>query len=307
MSDLAYAEHVKGAFLGLQGRISDELLLIDPSCKDIKDEWKREEGGGGITRVFSHGEFLEKGGVNFSDVRGLQLPPTATLERPELSGLPFRAIGVSVVFHPNNPYVPTSHANVRYFQVGSAEEPTAWWFGGGFDLTPYYPFHEDVISWHKSARSTCLDFGEGLYPKFKKSCDEYFYLPHRKETRGVGGIFFDDFKQGGFENTLRFTQSVGETFRRSYFEIFKKRMHHSFGEKEKDFQKYRRGRYAEFNLVYDRGTLFGLQSEGRIESILMSMPPEVCWKYNWHPEKDSAEERLYTTYLKPCDWLREDS
>ena len=307
MSDLAYAENAKDAFLKLQSQIGNELLLIDPSCHEIKDEWNREEGGGGITRVFSDGKFLEKGGVNFSDVSGSQLPPSATLERPELNGLPFRAIGVSVVFHPHNPYIPTSHANVRYFQVGSAEEPKAWWFGGGFDLTPYYPFHEDVISWHKSARSTCLNFGEELYPKFKKWCDEYFYLPHRKETRGVGGIFFDDFKLGGFENSLNFARSVGETFCNAYFEIFRKRMHHSYGDKEKDFQKYRRGRYAEFNLVYDRGTLFGLQSAGRIESILMSMPPEVSWKYNWHPEKDSAEEKLYSTYLKPCDWLGEES
>jgi coproporphyrinogen III oxidase len=214
-------------------------------------------------------------------------------------------MGVSVVFHPYNPYVPTSHANIRYFEAGPEGNPTEWWFGGGFDLTPYYPFHEDVLLWHKAAKSVCDPFGTDLYPKFKKWCDEYFYLPHRKETRGVGGIFFDDLKLETFEQTLDFVLSVGNCFSDTYFEIFEKRKTTAFGQKQRNFQKYRRGRYAEFNLVYDRGTLFGLQSKGRTESILMSMPPEVSWTYGWSPEADSPEENLYQSYLRPREWLAE--
>jgi len=299
------AEKVKCAFLSLQDEICDHLFQVDGDCKEVRDEWHREEGGGGISRAFSAGHTLEKGGVNFSDVRGKELPPSASLTRPELNGLPFRAMGVSVVIHPDNPYVPTSHANVRYFEAGSPDNPSAWWFGGGFDLTPYYPFWEDVIDWHQAARSACDPFGEELYPRFKKACDEYFYLPHRNETRGIGGIFFDDFNLGGFNHSLDLVTAVGKTYRESYFEIFQRRKNMPFGQREKDFQKYRRGRYAEFNLVYDRGTLFGLQSAGRTESILMSMPPEVSWSYGWTPEPESAEEELYNSYLRPRNWLEE--
>ena len=237
--------------------------------------------------------------VNFSDVVGSELPPTATQNRPDLSGLPFRAMGVSVVFHPYNPYVPTSHANIRYFEAGPENEPEAWWFGGGFDLTPYYPFHEDVIAWHRAAKSVCDPFGHHLYEEFKGWCDRYFFLPHRNETRGIGGLFFDDLNLDSFENSLEFVLQVGDCFSNTYFEIFEKRKITPFGQKQRNFQKYRRGRYAEFNLVYDRGTLFGLQSKGRTESILMSMPPEISWSYGWTPEENSPEEELYVHTLDP--------
>ena len=299
------SESTRNAFLTLQERICGKLLELDPICKETAEEWDREEGGGGITRAFAKGDAMEKGGVNFSDVQGQELPPSATQNRPELSGLPFRAMGVSVVFHPYNPYVPTSHANIRYFEAGPEDNPAEWWFGGGFDLTPYYPFHEDVLLWHEAAKSVCDPFGADLYPRFKKWCDEYFYLPHRKETRGVGGIFFDDLKLETFEQTLDFVLSVGNCFADTYFEIFEKRKTTAFGQKQRNFQKYRRGRYAEFNLVYDRGTLFGLQSKGRTESILMSMPPEVSWTYSWSPEAGSPEENLYQCYLRPREWLEE--
>ena len=305
MSEQLDSESTRNAFLTLQERICGKLLELDPICKETAEEWDREEGGGGITRAFAKGDAMEKGGVNFSDVHGQELPPSATQNRPELSGLPFRAMGVSVVFHPYNPYVPTSHANIRYFEAGPEDNPTEWWFGGGFDLTPYYPFHEDVLLWHEAAKSVCDPFGAGLYPRFKKWCDEYFYLPHRKETRGVGGIFFDDLKLETFEQTLDFVLSVGNCFADTYFEIFEKRKTTAFGQKQRNFQKYRRGRYAEFNLVYDRGTLFGLQSKGRTESILMSMPPEVSWAYGWSPEAGSPEENLYQSYLRPREWLDE--
>ena len=293
----------RSSFLNLQRSIRDQLLELDTGLSVSTDEWEREEGGGGKTWAFQKGQALEKGGINFSDIAGKALPDSATQGRKELAGLPFRAMGVSVVFHPYNPFVPTSHANVRYFEAGPKENPIAWWFGGGFDLTPYYPFHEDVLFWHKAAYSTCQPYGIDLYPKFKSWCDDYFFLPHRNETRGVGGIFFDDLDLGGFEKTLEFCISVGESFRDSYFSIFEKRMAHPFGQKERNFQKYRRGRYAEFNLVYDRGTHFGLQSGGRTESILMSMPPEVSWSYNWNPDTGSKEEELYSSYLVPQDWL----
>ena len=303
MPDPSDAEKARVAFIELQDRICKTLLDHDPSCKLAEDEWERSEGGGGITRAFAKGDALEKGGINFSDVEGSKLPPSAIENRPELSGLPFRAMGVSVVFHPYNPYVPTSHANIRYFEAGPESEPVAWWFGGGFDLTPYYPFIEDVTAWHEGAKSVCDPFGDELYPKFKKWCDQYFFLPHRNETRGVGGLFFDDLNLGGFDNTLKFVLDVGNCFSDCYFEIFEKRRVTPFGQRERNFQKYRRGRYAEFNLVYDRGTLFGLQSQGRTESILMSMPPEVSWTYGWLPEKDSPEEELYLSYLHAQDWL----
>jgi coproporphyrinogen III oxidase len=288
MSEKLDSESTRNAFLTLQERICGKLLEQDPICKETAEEWDREEGGGGITRAFAKGDAMEKGGVNFSDVHGHELPPSATQNRPELSGLPFRAMGVSVVFHPYNPYVPTSHANIRYFEAGPEDN-----------------FHEDVLLWHEAAKSVCDPFGADLYPRFKKWCDEYFYLPHRKETRGVGGIFFDDLKLETFEQTLDFVLSVGNCFADTYLEIFEKRKTTAFGQKQRNFQKYRRGRYAEFNLVYDRGTLFGLQSKGRTESILMSMPPEVSWAYGWSPEAGSPEENLYQSYLRPREWLDE--
>ncbi|MDA8775138.1 oxygen-dependent coproporphyrinogen oxidase [Opitutales bacterium] len=297
------AEQVKECLLALQKSLHTKLFEIDPKIQCQKDQWKRKEGGGGKTFAFKKGDFIEKGGVNFSDVSGEKLPKTATQNRPELEGASFRGMGVSVVFHPDNPFIPTTHANVRYFEARKENEPLNWWFGGGFDLTPYYPFEEDVIEWHKYARNACTPFGNSLYPKLKNWCDEYFHLPHRNESRGVGGIFFDDFCEGGFDQSLSFMKKVGETFQDAYFSIFEKRKSISFSQKEKEFQKYRRGRYVEFNLVYDRGTHFGLQSKGRTESILMSMPPEVSWTYGWEPEPGSPEENLYKNYLQPKDWL----
>jgi coproporphyrinogen III oxidase len=248
---------------------------------------------------------MEKGGINFSDVRGNELPKTATQNRPELVGSKFRAMGVSVVFHPHSPHIPTAHANVRYFEANTPNGEKVWWFGGGFDLTPYYPVHEDVLFWHQCAQKACDPFGQDLYPKFKKWCDQYFFLPHREETRGVGGIFFDDFSRGGFDSSLEFVKTVGETFGEAYFAIAKKRKHLTYSKDQKAFQQYRRARYVEFNLVYDRGTHFGLQSKGRTESILMSMPPTADWVYEWVPPKGSPEENLYLNYLKPRDWLNE--
>jgi len=301
--NMSNADLARSSFLNLQTSVRENLLELDTRLTLSEDEWSREEGGGGRTWVFEKGQALEKGGVNFSDVFGSKLPPSATLDRKELAGLPFRAMGVSIVFHPYNPYVPTSHANIRYFEAGPENKPIAWWFGGGFDLTPFYAFEEDVIDWHEAARCACAPYGKDLYPKYKKWCDEYFFLPHRNETRGVGGLFFDDLDLGGFEKTLEFCLSVGVTFKDTYFSIFEKRMNEPFGQHQRNFQKYRRGRYAEFNLVYDRGTHFGLQSGGRTESILMSMPPEVSWSYNWQPEPGSPENDLYVSYLKPHDWL----
>lgn len=303
MPDKSNAEKARNSFVDLQNRISAYLLTADPNCQSVEDEWHREEGGGGITRAYRKGDALEKGGINFSDVQGEELPSTATQNRPELSGLPFRAMGVSVVFHPYNPFVPTSHANVRYFEAGPQDDPVAWWFGGGFDLTPYYPFMEDIIMWHEAAKAVCDPYGPQLYPKFKSWCDQYFFLAHRNETRGIGGLFFDDLNLNSFDQTLNFVLEVGQCFGDSYFDIFEKRRSTPFGQRQRDFQKYRRGRYAEFNLIYDRGTLFGLQSKGRVESILMSMPPEVSWAYQWTPEKNSPEEELYLSYLRPQDWL----
>jgi coproporphyrinogen III oxidase len=297
------AEQVKSFLLDLQKKLELQLRRTDPEIHYQQDQWLREEGGGGKTISFKNGQIIEKGGINFSDVSGKQLPKTATQNRPELEGASFRGMGVSVVFHPDNPFIPTTHANVRYFEAKKENQPLAWWFGGGFDLTPYYPFREDVIEWHQRAKNTCDPFGEQLYPKLKKWCDEYFYLPHRNETRGVGGLFFDDFCEDGFEQSFSFMKNVGKTFQDAYFTILERRKNTPFSEKEKEFQKYRRGRYSEFNLVYDRGTHFGLQSKGRTESILISMPPEVTWVYGWEPEKGSPEEDLYQNYLQPMDWL----
>ena len=297
---------VKNYLLSLQDKICSALEPEDSGAAFKEDAWEREEGGGGRTRVLTSGKVFEQAGVNFSHVFGENLPASATSNRPELAERKFQAMGVSLVVHPENPYVPTSHANVRFFVAEKPGEPALWWFGGGFDLTPFYPFREDVIHWHETARMACKPFGEEVYPKYKKWCDEYFYLKHRQETRGVGGLFFDDLNAGGFERCFAFMQSVGDHYLKAYLPIVQKRKAINFGEQEKSFQLYRRGRYVEYNLVYDRGTLFGLQSGGRTESILMSLPPVVNWRYNWNPEPDSAEEKLYKEYLQPRDWL-EDS
>jgi coproporphyrinogen III oxidase len=289
----------------LQDNICAALENADGQQAFIQDDWQREGsgGGGGRTRVLTDGAVFEQGGVNFSEVSGDDLPASATASRPELAGRSFKAMGVSLVIHPHNPYVPTSHANVRFFIAEKEGEEPIWWFGGGYDLTPYYGFKEDVIEWHQTAKTACDPFGEEVYPRYKKWCDDYFYLKHRNETRGVGGLFFDDLNEGGFEQCFKFLQAVGDSYIKAYLPIVNRRKDTTFGERERDFQLYRRGRYVEFNLVYDRGTLFGLQSGGRTESILMSLPPLVKWSYNWVPEVGSAEAELYKTFLKPQDWL----
>jgi coproporphyrinogen III oxidase len=294
---------VKAFLLDLQQRICDGLEQLDGEGKFKADSWKRAEGGGGTSRVLTQGKVFEQAGVNFSHVTGASMPASATAHRPELAGRSFEAMGVSLVIHPNNPYIPTTHANVRFFIAQKEGADPVWWFGGGFDLTPYYPFEEDVIEWHQHAHDLCHPFGEEVYPKYKKWCDEYFYLPHRDETRGVGGLFFDDLNAEGFETSFAFMQAVGNGFLSSYAPIVERRKETEYGEKERDFQLYRRGRYVEFNLVYDRGTLFGLQTGGRTESILMSMPPLVRWEYMYTPEENSPEALLYTDFLTPKDWL----
>lgn len=294
---------VKTYLLSLQERICEMLEFEDGQATFINDPWKDPQLGEGLTRVISDGFLIEKGGVNFSHVKGDALPKAATLKRPELSGRHFQALGVSLVIHPNNPYVPTSHANVRFIIAEKENADPIWWFGGGFDLTPYYPFIEDVTHWHQVSKKACDPFGEEVYPIFKKACDDYFYLPHRNETRGVGGLFFDDLNEWGFETSFQFMQSIGNHYIEAYQPIIAKRKHHLFGEKEKNFQSYRRGRYVEFNLLYDRGTLFGLQSKGRTESILMSLPPHVTWKYNWKPESGSPEEKLTREFLIKREWI----
>lgn len=296
-------DKVKNYLLGLQDNICRALEGEEPETRFMEDLWTRSEGGGGRTRVLSNGHVFEQAGVNFSHVSGFRLPPSATAKRPELANRQFQAMGVSLVIHPNNPYVPTSHANVRLLIAEKENEPTIWWFGGGFDLTPFYPFEEDVIEWHKIAKSACEPFGDSVYPTYKKWCDDYFYIKHRDETRGVGGLFFDDLNEWGFERCFAFMQSVGNHYIKAYLPIVQKRKTTVFGDRERNFQLYRRGRYVEYNLVYDRGTLFGLQSGGRTESILMSLPPVVHWKYNWQPEAGSPESMLYERYLKPQDWL----
>ncbi len=296
-------DNVKNFLLDLQNRICAALESQEPNARFIEDDWQRPEGGGGKTRVLSNGHVIEQGGVNFSHVFGNQLPASATAARPELTNRQFQAMGVSLVIHPRNPYVPTSHANVRFFVAEKPGEEPIWWFGGGFDLTPFYPFYEDVQHWHRTARLACEPFGKEVYPRYKKWCDEYFYLKHRGETRGAGGLFFDDLNEWGFERCFAFMQSIGNHYIDAYLPIIEKRKNTPYGEREREFQLYRRGRYVEFNLVYDRGTLFGLQSGGRTESILMSMPPVANWRYNWHPEPGSPEAELYERYLKPQDWL----
>lgn len=300
MSNLA---SVKEFLQSLQSRICSELERIDGKSSFAKDRWDRSGGGGGESRVLSGGRVFEQAGVGFSHVFGDQMPPSATKHRPELAGKKFQAVGVSLVLHPHNPYVPTTHANFRFFTAGDSDP--IWWFGGGYDLTPYYPFHDDVVHWHETAKRACNGFGDDTYARYKKWCDEYFYLQHRDETRGVGGLFFDDVNETGFEQSFAFLQSIANSFLPAYLPIVEQRHEHPYGDRERQFQLYRRGRYVEFNLIYDRGTLFGLQSGGRTESILMSLPPQVRWEYNWSPEKGSAEDELYRDYLRPRDWLGE--
>ena len=296
-------EKVKEYLLKLQDNICQTLELVDGKGSFIEDNWQRELGGGGRTRVLTGGNVIEQGGVNFSHVFGGKLPASATAARPELAGRSFQAVGVSLVIHPHNPFVPTTHANVRFFIAEKDGEEPVWWFGGGFDLTPYYAFLVDVVHWHTVANKLCKPFGEHVYPEYKKWCDDYFYLKHRDETRGVGGLFFDDLNKEGFEKSFKFMQAVGNGFLDAYVPIVEKRKDSAFGQKERDFQLYRRGRYVEFNLVYDRGTLFGLQTGGRTESILMSMPPLVRWEYSYEPDPESKEADLYTNYLHPREWL----
>ena len=304
MDEAAVLEAVKTYLLGLQERISSTLGALDGQAFQ-EDSWVRAEGGGGRSRVLAGGELFEQAGVNFSDVTGHRLPPAATAKRPELEGCSFRAMGVSLVIHPQNPYVPTSHANVRFFLASRPDAPPVWWFGGGFDLTPYYGFDDDARHWHQTAADACAPFGEAVYPEYKRWCDEYFFLRHRNEQRGIGGLFFDDLNEWGFEQSFAFMKSVGDSYLPAYVPIVNRRRAQVFGERERDFQLYRRGRYVEFNLVYDRGTLFGLQTGGRTESILMSLPPNVRWRYNWQPEPGTPEAALYERYLKPRDWLAE--
>ncbi|RVU40035.1 oxygen-dependent coproporphyrinogen oxidase [Rheinheimera riviphila] len=294
---------VKAFLLALQEQICAALTAADGQAQFVEDSWQRAEGGGGRSRVLTHGAVFEQAGVNFSHVFGDKMPGSATAHRPELAGRGFEAMGVSLVIHPNNPHVPTSHANVRFFIAEKAGEEPVWWFGGGFDLTPFYPVEADVRHWHQTAKDCCDPFGDDVYPKYKKWCDEYFYLKHRQETRGVGGLFFDDLNEWGFESSFSFMRSVGEAFTKAYVPIVEARKNTAYGDHERQFQLYRRGRYVEFNLVFDRGTLFGLQSGGRTESILMSMPPLVRWEYGYQPAADSAEAQLYSRYLQPQDWL----
>jgi coproporphyrinogen III oxidase len=288
---------------GLQRSICDELSAIDGAASFEMESWERPEGGGGISRVLAEGDVFEKGGVNFSYVEGGKMPGSATQHRPELAGRSFKAMGVSLVMHPRNPYAPTSHANVRCFVAEKDGEAPVWWMGGGFDLTPYYGREEDVIHWHQTAKNACDPFGDGVHAKYKKWCDDYFYLPHRAEPRGVGGLFYDDLNEWGFEKSFDFMQSVGDSFLKAYVPIVLNNKDRDYGERERQWQLYRRGRYVEFNLVFDRGTLFGLQSNGRTEAILMSLPPLVRWDYGVTPEPGTPEAELLDYYLKPKDWV----
>jgi coproporphyrinogen III oxidase len=286
----------------LQDRLCATLEEVDGGVRFADDPWERPEGGGGRSRVMSGGAVFEQAGVAFSHVHGSALPASATASRPDLAGYGFTALGVSLVLHPRNPYVPTTHMNIRYFVAEKHGAPSAWWFGGGFDLTPFYPFEEDVVHWHTVARDLCSPFGADVYPRFKRWCDDYFYLRHRGEPRGVGGLFFDDLSEWGFERSFAFQRAVGDGLLGAYLPIVERRKDLPYGERERDFQLYRRGRYVEFNLLYDRGTLFGLQSGGRTESILMSLPPEVRFRYNWRPEPGTPEARLYDVFLKRREW-----
>ncbi|WP_367298803.1 oxygen-dependent coproporphyrinogen oxidase [Hafnia alvei] len=297
---------VKAFLLNLQDSLCQQIAAADGQSAFREDNWQREAGGGGRSRVLTQGAVFEQAGVNFSHVTGGQLPASATAHRPELAGRSFEAMGVSLVIHPLNPYVPTSHANVRFFIAEKEGEEPVWWFGGGFDLTPFYPFKEDVLHWHRTARNLCQPFGEEVYPRYKKWCDEYFFIKHRQESRGVGGLFFDDLNTPDFDRCFDFMQAVGNGFNAAYLPIVAKRKDTPFDERERQFQLYRRGRYVEFNLVWDRGTLFGLQTGGRTESILMSMPPLVRWEYDFHPEPNSPEAALERDFLPVQDWLKEE-
>ncbi len=300
-------EQVKSFLLDLQDRICAGIEAEDGEATFFEDNWQRDShlGGGGRTRVLTGGKVFEQAGINFSHVTGNQLPASATAHRPELAGRDFEAMGVSLVIHPNNPYVPTSHANVRFFIARKEGEEPIWWFGGGFDLTPYYGNKEDCIEWHKKAKAACDPFGENVYQDYKEWCDKYFYLKHRDEPRGIGGLFFDDLNEGGFDHCFALMKSIGNAYIEAYRPIVARRKETPYGERERDFQLYRRGRYVEFNLVFDRGTLFGLQTGGRTESILMSLPPLVKWRYDWKPEKGTPEAELYDYYLQPHDWVNE--
>ncbi|WP_445375163.1 oxygen-dependent coproporphyrinogen oxidase [Photorhabdus tasmaniensis] len=294
---------IKSFFLSLQNEICQQLEQADGKGKFIEQCWQREDGGGGRSRIMKEGAIFEQAGANFSHISGTMLPSSATAHRPELAGRNYQAMGVSLVIHPSNPYIPTSHANVRFFIAEKEGEAPVWWFGGGFDLTPYYGFEEDAIHWHTTARNICQPYGETLYPKYKKWCDDYFYIKHRNEARGIGGLFFDDLNTPDFEHCFHFTQDIGKGFLSAYLPIVEKRKNILWSERERQFQLYRRGRYVEFNLVWDRGTLFGLQSGGRTESILMSMPPLVRWEYDYHPEPGSAEAALYIDFLPVKNWI----
>ena len=304
MTASSNATAVRDWLTGLQDTICDALARADGEKRFVEDRWTRPGGGGGRSRVLKNGALFEQGGVNFSEVHGASLPPSASAHRPELAGAPWSAFGVSLVLHPRNPYVPTTHMNVRYFEARPEGRDPVWWFGGGFDLTPYYPFDQDIAHWHRTARNVCAPFGEQVYDEHKRWCDTYFFLKHRNEARGVGGLFFDDLNAWGFERCFAYTRALGSAFLDAYLPIVERRRNTPYGERERDFQLYRRGRYVEFNLVWDRGTLFGLQSGGRTESILMSLPPQVRFEYGYEPEPGSEEARLYD-YLKPRDWLAE--
>ena len=298
---------VRDYLVSLQSEICTKLEEIDAQAKFLADNWQRDEGGGGQSRVLTGGNIFEKAGVNFSEVHGQEMPASATAQRPVLAGRAFKALGVSLVIHPDNPFVPTTHMNVRFFVAYKDGADPVWWFGGGFDLTPYYGFEEDAVHFHQQAKHACDEFGADIYPRYKKWCDEYFYLKHRQETRGIGGLFFDDLNDWPIEKCFSFMRSVGDHFLPAYAPIVERRKDHTFNDQHKWFQQYRRGRYVEFNLVYDRGTLFGLQSNGRTESILMSLPPMVRWEYDWQPAPDSPEAELYEKFLRPREWLELNS
>jgi len=297
---------VKQYLLQFRDDFCNMLQTEDNSVQRYTDDWNRPEGGGGTTIAYEQGDLIEKAGVNFSHVTGAKLPASASAARPELAGLHFDAMGVSIIVHPKNPFAPTCHANLRLFATETDSNQPIWWFGGGFDLTPFYGFDEDCKHWHQHAKSACEPYGKEVYPRFKKWADEYFYLKHRNEARGIGGLFFDDLNEWGFDKCFAFVQDVGTHFIQAYQPILHKRKNTPYEQKHRDFQCYRRGRYVEFNLILDRGTLFGLQSNGRTESLLSSLPPIVNWRYNWQPESNSEEAKLYEHYLQPNNWAALD-